>query len=232
MGRFIDRDLSDAVTVKTILPGDGDTFLVRKGQSIRIIDLEGNESADTLLLNADDPDDRYSAYTTIAEQQNIYLTDGSILRTESGREMAVITSDGCGNHDTVGGCCSVQSNVVRYGDQTHHMHSCRDTFLLELSDLGGFTKKDLVPNVNFFMNVPISPEGTLTFADGISYPGCHVEMKALMDLTVVISCCAQLNNPCNAYNPTPLKVAVFDDSLTGNEPESVRTRPGDPGAGH
>lgn len=74
----------------------------------------------------------------------------------------------------------------------------------------GLTKRDISHNINFFMNVPITPEGGLSFADGISGAGKYVELKALMDVYVLISNCPQLNNPCNAYNPTPVEVIIWD----------------------
>ena len=74
----------------------------------------------------------------------------------------------------------------------------------------GLTKRDITHNINFFMNVPITQEGGLTFEDGISAPGKYVELKAAMDVIVLISNCPQLNNPCNAYNPTPIEVLVWN----------------------
>ena len=127
--------------------------------------------------------------------------------------MVTIVADTCGRHDTLGGACSQESNVVRYGAHTRHMHSCRNTFLAEAlrcgHDLG---KRDLGANVNFFMNVPVTPEGELTFADGISGPGKYVELRADRDVLVLVSNCPQLNNPCNGYDPTPVRMLVWGAS--------------------
>lgn len=204
------RTEENAVYDRMIPAGEGWLHDLLPGQVLRIVDVEGNQAVDTLFYDADHPEDHYSAVRTIANQQNIYLTTGSTLLTESGKELLKITADTCGRHDTIGGACSAQSNTVRYAHDKLSMHNCRDTFMLMLSERSEYTKRDLAPNVNFFMNVPVTPEGELTFADGISGPGRYVELTALTKVTVLISNCPQLNNPCNAYNPTPARVLIWD----------------------
>lgn len=203
-------DPANAVYDNIIPAGEGWMHDLAAGQILRILDLEGNQAVDTLFYSAEDPADHYSAIQTITRQQNLYLTAGSVLVAESGRELLRITADTCGRHDTIGGACSAQSNTVRYAHDTLPMHNCRDTFMLMLSGRSEFSKRDLVPNVNFFMNVPVTPEGELTFAEGVSGPGRYVELIALVPVTVLISNCPQLNNPCNAYNPTPAQVLIWD----------------------
>jgi len=183
---------------------------VKRGQYIRIIDLEGNQAVDTLFYHTDDPAERYSAVDTLRRQANIYLTTGSKLYSTEGRVMLTITADSCGRHDTLGGACASESNTVRYALEKRHMHSCRDNFLQALTSAHkvGMSKRDLTSNINFFMNVPVTRDGRLTFEDGISSPGKFVEMRAEMNVIVLISNCPQLNNPCNAYNPTPIRVVI------------------------
>jgi len=182
---------------------------VAAGQLLRIVDLEGNQAVDTLFYNAHDTDERYSAVDTVRAQGNIYLTTGSALRSNLGATMLTIVEDTCGRHDTLGGACSAESNTVRYALDKHYMHSCRDNFLLALARHDrGLGKRDLPSNINFFMNVPVTPEGGLTFADGISAAGRYVQLRADMDVLVLISNCPQLNNPCNAYNPTPIQIQI------------------------
>jgi urea carboxylase-associated protein 1 len=188
---------------------------VRKGQYFRIVDLEGNQAVDTLFYRADTLDERYSAQDTVRVQGNIYLTTGTALISNEGNTMLEIVADTCGRHDTLGGACSAESNTVRYAIEKRHMHSCRDNFLIALAKWGpkyhrDIGKRDLASNINFFMNVPVTPQGKLTFADGISGAGRYVEMQAHMDVTVLISNCPQLNNPCNGYNPTPVEVMIWD----------------------
>jgi urea carboxylase-associated protein 1 len=198
------------VSDEVVQAGDGWSRVVKAGQRMRIVDLEGNQAVDTLFYDAADPAERYSAQDTIREQGSIYLTTGSKLRTGSGRVLMEIVDDTCGRHDTLGGACSQESNVVRYGEHTRHMHACRQTFLVEALK-HGLTKRDLTHNVNFFMNVPVTPEGGLTFEDGVSAPGKHVELRAETDTLVLISNCPQLNNPCNGYDPTPVRLTVTED---------------------
>ena len=193
----------------SVLPaGEGWIHEVKKGQTFRIVDLGGNQAADTLFYNARDFSERYSALDTINAQGGIYLTTGSRLLSNLGNELVVITADTCGRHDTLGGACAAESNQVRYSIDKRFMHSCRDSFTAALATWG-VSKRDMTSNVNFFMNVPVTPEGKLTFEDGISEAGKYVEMTAIIDVAVVISNCPQLNNPCNAYNPTPVRLLVW-----------------------
>ena len=210
---FVESRLDPAAAAfRQVVPA-GEPFMkeIRKGQVLRILDLEGNQAVDTLFYSAADPEERYDANNTIREQGNIYLTAGTVLLSNEGNPMLTIIADTCGRHDTLGGACSAESNTVRYALEKRHMHSCRDSFLLALAEWdNGMNKRDLSSNINFFMNVPVTPDGRLTFEDGISDAGRYVEMRAEMDVLVLISNCPQLNNPCNAYNPTPVEVLVWD----------------------
>jgi len=197
--------------------GDHWMHEIRAGQTLRIVDVEGNQAADTLFYNARDFTDRYSATATIVAQRNLYISTGTRLMSTAGRELLVITADTCGRHDTLGGACSRESNTMRYAREKHEMHACRDSFLCGLAAWGhGLGKRDLTCNINFFMNVPVTPDGGLTFADGISRAGAYVEMQAMMDVVCLISNCPQLNNPCNAYNPTPVRVLIWDAHPAGS----------------
>ena len=197
---------------REIVPA-GDYFMKRlnAGETIRILDLEGNQAADTLFYNADDPTERYSAVDTIREQGNVYLTTGTKLVSNEGNVMLEIVADTCGRHDTLGGACATESNTVRYALEKKCMHACRDSWMLAVAenDEFGMSKRDITHNINFFMNVPVTEQGGLTFEDGISAPGKYVELKAAMDVIVLISNCPQLNNPCNGYNPTPIEILIW-----------------------
>jgi urea carboxylase-associated protein 1 len=186
-------------------------YELRKGQVLRIVDLKGNQAVDTLFYDAHDYSNRYSAQDTIRAQRNVYLTAGTRLISTTGSIMLTIVADTCGRHDTLGGACANESNMVRYDLEKRHMHACRSSFLKAIAGWDhGMTKRDITSNINFFMNVPITPDGGLTFEDGISEPGKYVELRAEMDVLVLISNCPQLNNPCNAYNPTPVEVLIWD----------------------
>lgn len=208
-------DESRIVYREVVKAGEPWMYEVKAGQKFRIVDLEGNEAVDTLFYNAKDHSERYSATDTIREQGNIYLTTDSVLRSNLNSPMLTIVDDTCGRHDTIGGACSAESNTVRYAIEKRHMHSCRDSFLMALGNCEcnhdkAMTKEDLSSNINFFMNVPVSPDGHLDFDDGISAPGRYVEMEAHMDTLILVSNCPQLNNPCNGYNPTPVEMVIWE----------------------
>jgi len=204
-------DPADAVYSEIIPAGESWLHLISEGQTLRIVDLEGNQAVDTLFYNAHDYADRYDFQNTIRAQNNIYLTAGTRLMSVNNQVLMTITADTCGRHDTLGGACSTESNQVRYALEKSSMHACRQSFLAALvkSDYG-LGKRDIANNINFFMNVPVTPNGGLTFEDGISEAGKYVEMLAGCDVLCLISNCPQLNNPCNAYNPTPVQVLIWD----------------------
>jgi uncharacterized protein len=184
---------------------------IKQGQTLRIVDLEGNQAVDIIFYARHELGEHYSAANTMLSQGGVYLSTGSVLMSNLGRPMLEIVADTCGRHDTLGGACAAESNTVRYALQKKFMHSCRDNYLLALQQADvGLGKRDLVPNINFFMNVPVTPDGALSFEDGVSAPGKYVELTALMDLYMLVSNCPQLNNPCNAYNPTPVEFLLWD----------------------
>lgn len=201
---------SNAIFTEIIPAGEGWIHLVKAQETLRITDLKGNQAADTFFFDAADLSERYSAQATIRAQGGIYLTTGTRLISNLDRTMLTITADTCGRHDTLGGACAAESNMVRYALSKRFMHNCRDTFLLQMAKSGlPLTKRDLAHNINFFMNVPVTAEGGLKFDDGVSEPGKYVEMRAERAVHCLISNCPQLNNPCNAYNPTPIRVTIW-----------------------
>ncbi|MBW9055874.1 urea amidolyase associated protein UAAP2 [Rhizobium mesosinicum] len=183
--------------------------IVRKGQTIRIEDSFGQQAIDTLFYRADDFSERYSNQDTMRMQGAAYIGVGTKIMSNESNVMLTMTADSCGRHDTSAGACSCESNTVRFGHGTKYLHACRDNFVLEVSK-HGMSKRDIVPNINFFMNVPIKPNGEMTIVDGISAPGDYVELLAEMDVLCVISNCPQINNPCNGFDPTPIRVLIWD----------------------
>ena len=180
---------------------------VVRGQTLRIVDLEGNQAVDFLAYAAGDDAERYSAQDTIAAQGNIFLRPGSVLLSNEGRAMLTITATNVAWHDTIGGACSCESNTLRYGHHTKNQHACVDNFL-DANVRAGRGKRDMVSNINFFMNVPVEADGALGIVDGISAPGLMVDVRAEMDVDVVVSNCPQINNPCNGFNPTPVRMII------------------------
>jgi urea carboxylase-associated protein 1 len=180
---------------------------VAAGQTLRIVDLEGNQAVDFLLYSAVDDSERYSAQDTVAAQGNLFLREGTVLRSNEGRAMMTIAASAVEYHDTIGGACSCESNTLRYGHHTKAEHACVENFL-EANLTEGRGKRDIVSNINFFMNVPVEEDGALGIVDGISAPGLTVDLRAEMDVVVVVSNCPQINNPCNGFNPTPVRMIV------------------------
>jgi urea carboxylase-associated protein 1 len=205
------RLLPEAAAFRHVIPaGEPYLFEVGRGQTLRLLDLEGNQAIDTLFYAAGNPHERYDPQRTMRRQNNAYLTTGTVLYSNLGNALLTIVADTCGRHDTLGGACAQESNVVRYAPDKRYMHSCRDNFLCACLHDGRLDKRDIGANINFFMNVPVTPNGGLTFEDGISAAGKYVELHAERDVIVLISNCPQLNNPCNGWNPTPAEVLVWD----------------------
>jgi urea carboxylase-associated protein 1 len=185
------------------------SHVVRKGQTLRIVDLEGNQAVDCILYSAADPAERYSSCETVVAQRNIFLNVGTVLFSNEGNPMMTIVADTVGRHDTSGGACSCESNTLRYGHHTKHQHACVENFVHALGQ-HGLGKRDVVSNINWFMNVPVEADGALGIVDGISAPGKYLHLRADMDTLVVISNCPQINNPCNGFNPTPVRVTITE----------------------
>jgi len=181
--------------------------VVPAGRLLSIVDLDGLQAVDTLLYDAHDTSERYSAPDTIVAQGNVYLGEGSVLMSSEGRALMTIVADQCGRHDTVAGACSKESNTLRYGHHTRYQHACAENFLREGAKWG-LGKRDLVSNINFYMNVPVEQDGTLGVVDGISRPGMTLTLRAERDTLVLVSNCPQINNPCNGFDPTPVRMVI------------------------
>ncbi|WP_263985027.1 urea amidolyase associated protein UAAP2 [Streptomyces sp. HPF1205] len=181
--------------------------VVPAGALLTITDLHGNQAVDFLVYDAHDTAVRYSAPDTVQAQGGVFLTTGSVLLSSEHTPLMTVVADTCGRHDTIGGACSKESNTLRYGHHTWSQHACADNFLAEGSRYG-LGKRDLVSNVNWFMNVPVEDDGTLGIVDGISAPGLEVTLRAETDVLVLVSNCPQINNPCNGFDPTPVRMTV------------------------
>lgn len=180
---------------------------VSAGDTLTIVDAGGNQSADCLMFAADDLAERYSVPDTITWQGNVYVGLGTVLRSNSGAPLMTVVGNEIDRQDTIGGACSKESNTLRYGYHTHFQHGCRENFLSE-GARHGLGARDLVSNLNWFMNVPVEQDGSLGIVDGMSGPGKRVAIRAERDVLVIVSNCPQMNNPCNDFNPTPLRMLV------------------------
>jgi urea carboxylase-associated protein 1 len=181
--------------------------VIAAGDVLTIVDLAGNQAVDCLLYSAANTAIRYSAPETISRQGRIALTEGSVLRADTGEALMTVVGDEVGVHDTLGGACSKESNTLRYGQHTRAQHGCLENFLIEGSR-HGLGARDLASNINWFMNVPVDADGALGIVDGLSAPGKRIALRAEIDTLVLVSNCPQINNPCNAFNPTPVRMIV------------------------
>lgn len=196
-----DRVVEDRV----LAAGEPWSGIVEKGQVLRLVDLEGQQAVDFLCYNAADPSERYNAADTMKIAGSLFISQGTRLFSDMGNVLFTVIEDTCGRHDTIGGCCSRESNRVRYG--VEGQPNCRDNFLKALAP-HGLGKKDIVANINFFMYVPIGAQGEMGIAPGPSKPGDHIDLRAEMRVLVAISNCPQVNNPANNFKPTPIRLIV------------------------
>jgi urea carboxylase-associated protein 1 len=203
-----DVAISGTIIEDRVIPAGGDwSGIVRHGQILRLVDVYGTQAIDFLCYNAADPTERYNAADTMKINGSLYVRKGTRLYSDMGNVLFTVVEDTCGSHDTIGGCCSRESNRVRYGVEDGP--NCRDNLLKALGR-HGLGKRDIVANINFFMYVPIGPEGEMAIVDGRSKAGDYIELEAGMDVLVVLSNCPQVNNPANGYNPTPVRIVIAD----------------------
>ena len=188
---------------------------VRQGEILRLVDLEGQQAVDFLCFDAADPTDSYSTTNTIKVQGNIYIGNCTVLYSDRCAALFTIIADTCGRHDTIYGCCSEANNFLRYG--VRDTPSCYANFC-EILARFELDERSLVSNVNFFMSVPVLPDGSAGVAGGVSQPGSYVELRAERNVLAVLSNCPQTRNPCNGYNPTPIRVVIYKPLAA---PESV-----------
>jgi urea carboxylase-associated protein 1 len=191
-----------------VVPAGGEwSSVVPAGHVLRIVDLEGRQAVDFLCYSAADPSERYNAADTMKYAGTVFLTTGHGLYSGLGRQLFTIVADTCGRHDTIGGCCSAESNRLRYG--VENTPNCRDNFLKALVRFG-LGRKDIVANVNWFMNVPVEADGRMGIVDGWSKAGDYVDLRAETDVLVAISNCPQIYNPCNGGRPTPIGLVTYE----------------------
>jgi uncharacterized protein len=196
----------EAITYDFVVPARQPwSRVIKRGEVLRLIDLEGQQAVDFLCYNAEDLGDRYNSMNTVKVQGNSYVGKGTVLYSDAGMPLFTVIEDTLGRHDTVYGCCSNPNNYLRYRVRT--TESCYSNFLTELAK-HGLDRSAIVSNVNFFMQVPINADGAAGVAADVSPPGSYVDLRAEMDVLAVLSNCPQMHNPCNGYNPTPIRVVV------------------------
>lgn len=178
---------------------------LRKGDVVRLIDLQGQQAVDFLCYNLANRAERYNAANTIKLNNSIYLGQDTVLWSVRARPMMTIIADTCGSHDTLYGCCSIEIDRVRFKKENDW--GCQQNFEKELAK-HGMSEKDITANVNFFMYVPVCEDGSIAIADGLSKPGDYIDLRAEMDVLVVISNCPERDNAAAGYEPTPIRAIV------------------------
>ena len=191
-----------AISDRVVEPGPFSIEL-KRGDHLRIIDLEGQQAVDFLVYDAANHENRYNAANTMKLNRSIYLGAGFKLYSDLGEVLMTIVEDTVGRHDTLGGCCSKEVNYQRYG--IAGTANCRDNFITALAE-HGMRPRDIPANINFFMYVPVKPDGSTEITEGLSEPGDYVDLRAEKDVLVAISNCPQLYNPCSGWNPTPVRI--------------------------
>ena len=203
---YVPADAAEVIEDTVVGAGLPWSGRVARGESLVLVDLEGQQAIDFLCYNAGDPAERYHAPNTIKLQGNIYLGRGSVLQSVRARPMMTVVEDTCGGHDTIFGCCSFELDDVRYG--ARNPRACQQNFESELAR-HGLGPAAVVPNINFFMRVPVSADGRAAIDDGWSKPGDHVTLRAEMDVLVVISNCPEALNPATGDGPTPIRAIRY-----------------------
>jgi urea carboxylase-associated protein 1 len=180
-------------------------FTVEAGQTVRIVDVEGQQVADLVCFLKDDPAEKLSVHNTALIQKTIYITTGHALFSDRCRPLMRLVADTCGRHDLIAGSCSEGTNRHRYG--VPDTPNCRSNFEAALRPFG-IPLKEVPYSFNVFMNVPVQADGHMAIVEPVSKAGDLVDLRAEVGLIVAISNCPQERNPCNAFKPTRLRVLV------------------------
>lgn len=192
-----------------IAPGAHYAGPLSKGERLRIVDLEGRQAVDFLCYDLHDTRNRYSAANTLKLNRSIYVGKGFKFYSDRADVLMTLVEDTVGFHDTIGGCCSAHSNYLRYGAK--NTTNCYDTFVAAIRPYG-MDSRDIPANLNFFMYVPVREDGSAEILEGRSIPGDYVDVQANRDVLVAISNCAQIFNPCNGWNPTPVRLIKWREA--------------------
>ncbi len=207
---------------------------LKRGTAVRITDVEGGANAGAIFYNFANPTERYNMPDTLKAQHIARLTKGFVIYSDMGRVLCSVTEDTCGWHDPIGGYSTEALVRAKYGDKDYQQHrnechrNSRDGFLIELEKYG-LGPRDLVPPVNLFSKVVVSDEGAMSFMPGNSKPGDYVELRAEMNVLVIINASQHALDPSPTYLSKPLMLSVRrvpppgeDDLCRMSRPENQR----------
>jgi len=193
-----------------IVPAKGVTaFEMLAGQTVRIEDVEGQQAVDLICYNLENLAEKFWAAHTAKLNGTVYVTIGHVLYSDQANPMMTFVEDTVGVNDIICGSCSHVLDVLRYGEEKAAPKGCMDLFEESIRPWG-LERKDVPMCLNIFLDYPVEEGGHVAIdKDAPSKPGDHVDLRAEMDLLVSITACPQENNPCNGFNPTPIRVAVY-----------------------
>ncbi len=193
---------------------------IRRHHTLRITDLEGGANVGLMAYNARSPLDRLNLPDTLKAQYTAKLTRGHVLMSDMGRALFSITADSVGWHDPLGGHGNAALVKRKYGAATYQQHrnewhrNAHDNFLIELGK-HGLGKRDLVANVNFFSRVNVDEQGRMHLHPGNSNAGASVDLRAEMDVLVVLNTCQHPLDPNTTYAPKPIQLSVINTPPPG-----------------
>jgi urea carboxylase-associated protein 1 len=180
---------------------------VRKGQVLRIIDVEGQQVADLVAFNARNLSEKLSVMNTVNLNKQVFPRVGYVLYSDEANALMTIIADTCGFHDMLAGACSRYTNERRYG--VKDTKNCRDNLAAALEPWG-IGWKDVPFNMNVFMNCPIGSDGNWSIQVPKSKAGDHIDFRAEMDVIAAFSNCPQVYNACNGFRLKPLRALTYD----------------------
>jgi urea carboxylase-associated protein 2 len=210
------------------------SHVVKRHHTLRVTDVEGGANVGVLLYNRDLLVERYNMPDTLKAQYTAFVTRGRALYSDMGRILCSVTEDSCGWHDTICGHLDAAATVEKYGEKTYQKHrnefqrNAHDSFLVELGKWG-MGQPDVVPNLNLFSKVTAAADGALQFHAGHSRAGSFVDLRAEMNVLVVLNTCPHPLDPAVPYAPKPIKLTIWrsdppgpDDPCRTSRPENER----------
>lgn len=186
--------------------------VLRRGQILSLIDIEGGATVAALFYNANQPLERYNFADTLKAQHTAKLTRGHVLYSDMGRVLCSIVEDSAGWHDTITGHMTREASRVKFGEGTYqklrneYYRDTRSNFLIELGK-HGLGKRDLVPNVNFFARITPDEQGKLSWQPA-GEAGSKVSLRAEMDVLVILSNTPHPLDPSPRYAPKPIALSL------------------------
>jgi uncharacterized protein len=218
---------SDLICLQEKLPGGAYWHgVIKRGKTLRIQDLAGSHGISLVCYNADNPIERFNVADTAKIQFNAFLGKGKVLYSDMGRILCSITEDTSACHDLICGCSNAASNAQKYGSGNYN--NSRNNFLKALGKRG-LTRKDLMPNLNLFSRIMVSPDGDLSYDTASQKPGSFIDLRAEMNVLIVVSNCPHILHPSTEYQPQPIQLTIWnspapaaDDLCRNANPEVVR----------